>query len=104
LVEGTNYTNGVKRLINDKIMKLNPNIEQVGFVEINNKPKLIMAGGEFCGNATRSAAYFYLKGKKGKIKIGICSGKKLVEAGIDAIGNAWSQIPHLFWKEYCYSS
>ena len=73
-------------------MNLHPNIEQVGFIEIDNQPRLIMAGNEFCGNATRSATYFYLKGKQGKIKIKVCDDI-IIEAGIDSKGNVWSHMP-----------
>ena len=39
-----------RRLVARQIMKLHPQVEQVGFV--NSKvPHLFMAGGEFCGNA-----------------------------------------------------
>jgi diaminopimelate epimerase len=46
-------------LINDDIQNKNPEVEQVGFLEEKNGlPFLQMAGGEFCGNATRSFACF----------------------------------------------
>lgn len=50
----------------DEIMRKNKAIEQVGFIE---KPKqgcafhLQMTGGEFCGNASLSAAALYLKSR-----------------------------------------
>lgn len=47
----------------DEIMKLHPEVEQVGFVYFEpGRPVsalLRMAGGEFCGNATMSAAALY---------------------------------------------
>ena len=48
----------------DEIMKAHPEVEQVGFVyfdPIRPVPTYLrMAGGEFCGNATMSAAALYL--------------------------------------------
>ena len=55
-----------EKKINDFIMKKHKNVEQVGFININGIKELQMAGGEFCENATRSAAYSYLNGKQGK--------------------------------------
>ncbi len=72
----------------DTIMKKNPKIiEQVGFFYGEKIVTLDMAGGEFCGNATRSLAYLCCVkgfGKKIYIKsehfksplVGIVSGKK----------------------------
>lgn len=48
--------------IANAIMRNNTDIEQVGFLESgknNLGVHLQMMGGEFCGNATRSAAYWY---------------------------------------------
>lgn len=43
--------------INDQIQNQDPSIEQVAFYETaNGLPRMQMAGGEFCGNATRSFA------------------------------------------------
>ena len=43
--------------ISGRIMAENPGVEQVGFAELKEDViKLNMAGGEFCGNATMSAA------------------------------------------------
>lgn len=91
LVEGINIDEQTKKKLNDKIMNIHPNIEQVGFVSLD-KYKLIMAGGEFCGNATRSAAYYYLNGKHGDIEINV-SNNMIMKAGVNKEGKAWSQIP-----------
>lgn len=61
--EKTDYKNICKRL-----MESDKEIEQVGFVE-NSENKncsfhLEMAGGEFCGNAARSAAYLWCLDRK----------------------------------------
>ena len=82
LVYGTNYTKKMKKKINDAIMKKHTNVEQVGFISNNGKKELQMAGGEFCGNATRSAAYNYLDGMQGKIHICVNSKDKII-AGVD---------------------
>ena len=45
-----------------KLMELEPDTEQVGFVGFENDGvRLRMAGGEFCGNAAMSAAVLYLQ-------------------------------------------
>jgi len=61
-----------------KLMKKEPTCEQVGFIARadNSGIALEMAGGEFCGNASLCAAYYYIlninnKAKNVKVK---CSG------------------------------
>jgi len=98
LVEGSNIDEQTKKILNDKIMSTHPNIEQVGFISLD-KFKLDMAGGEFCGNATRSAAYHYLKGNKGEIKINI-SNNMVIKAGVDENKRAYSEIPLYFGKDF----
>ncbi len=92
LVYGTNYTKTIKKKINNAIMKKHTNVEQVGFINNNGKKELQMAGGEFCGNATRSAAYNYLHGMQGKIQICV-NAKDTIIAGIDKNKKAWCEIP-----------
>ncbi len=92
LVYGTQYNETMKKRINDAIMKRHTNVEQVGFINDNGKKELQMAGGEFCGNATRSAAYNYLNGKQGKIQICVNSKDKII-AGVDKDKKAWCEIP-----------
>ena len=91
-VYGLKYTQEQRKKINDLIMAKHPNVEQVGFIELNNKPELQMAGGEFCGNATRSAASIYLNGKSGSLQMFVNS-KDLINAGVDKEGKAWCEIP-----------
>jgi diaminopimelate epimerase len=58
--------------INTYIQNKNPEIEQVMFVDNDLPlPKGTMAGGEFCGNATRSLGYYLLKGKDGSVDLSI---------------------------------
>ena len=91
LVMGTNYSSEEKKSINEVILISNPRIEQVGFIN-SNKPELQMAGGEFCGNATRSAAFYYLQKKPGKLQIKVNS-KDIINAGVYENGDAWCEIP-----------
>lgn len=57
-----------RRFVADLLMKAEPTAEQVGFVDGN---VLNMAGGEFCGNATRCASFI-----TGFDEI-ICSGQSI---------------------------
>jgi len=92
LVEKLGYTPEVRKQINDRIMADNGDVvEQVGFVEKGATPELKMAGGEFCGNATRSAAFYYLEGKPGQMKIKV--NDAFVNAGVYENGDAWCEIP-----------
>ncbi len=92
LVLTKNYSTEEKKAINDVILKYDKSIEQVGFVDAEQFPELQMAGGEFCGNATRSAAYYYLKGQAGTIKV-LVNGHDEINAGVYENGEAWCEIP-----------
>lgn len=96
LVIGDRFTSEERRIINDAIMDTDPETEQVGFVQdvpgMPASPSLRMAGGEFCGNASRSAAFYYLKGKEGQLLMTV-SGEKQVACGVCENGDAWCQIP-----------
>ena len=81
LVLKKGYTPKEKIAINNAILENDKTIEQVGFVDSNYEPELQMAGGEFCGNATRSAAYYYLNGDCGEIKIKV-NNKDFINAGV----------------------
>ena len=94
LVIGLEKDRHQRRIINDFIMEKHGNIEQVGFINPDKKnPELIMAGGEFCGNATRSAAWYYLSGSQGEIKIKVSGVKTWLKAGVDGKAEAWAQMP-----------
>jgi len=79
LINGCDYTNEQKKLINKMIMDKYSQVEQVGFLskKIN---RLEMAGGEFCMNASRCAVYEYLKNSnKEKVEFSVSgTNKKLV--------------------------
>lgn len=90
VIEGS-YSAAEKKRINDAIMNADPEIEQVGFLGPRERPSIQMAGGEFCGNATRSAALYYLQGKKGHLGITVNIDDR-VACGVRG-SNAWCGIP-----------
>jgi diaminopimelate epimerase/ribosomal protein S18 acetylase RimI-like enzyme len=80
--------------INNFIQEAYPNIEQVGFVNIDPaNAELMMAGGEFCGNATRSTAWLALNGKPGDMEIQVSGVKGKLKAGVTNLGEAYAQMP-----------
>jgi len=56
-------------------------------------PELVMTGGEFCGNAARSAAYYYLHGHPGELTLRVSGAREPVRAGVGSGGIAWAEIP-----------
>lgn len=71
-----------------EIMTENEDIEQVGYLETSSNPdaacRLQMMGGEFCMNATRSAAYYYAKQNNLKKMLMEASGcSELIEVEIE---------------------
>ena len=71
-------------------------VEQVGFVNTDAAtPELIMAGGEFCGNAMRAAAAYYLDGGTGTMEITVSGAGKPLRAGSDTPGEVWAEMPVL---------
>ena len=87
LVIGDKYTKEEKRLINDKIMEKEPNVEQVGFLS-EEEVKITMAGGEFCGNAIRCAILYYkLQKDTSNIKI----NNEFIKGGREN-NNVWCSI------------
>lgn len=85
-----------RRVVGEKIMQMYPNVEQVGFYKLNEdntQAQLIMAGGEFCGNATRALAYLALKGKIGQITIKASGTKQFLQAGVKKKNTAFAQMP-----------
>ena len=79
LVIGDEYNLEQRRLINSKIMEKETKVEQVGFLSKKDR-KLTMAGGEFCGNATRCATVYYIK-KQESMELEINNNK--IKAGIN---------------------
>jgi len=94
LVIGIQDDPGKRKIINDQIMKDNLNVEQVGFINLDpDNTELMMAGGEFCGNATRSTAWLSLNGQPGQIKIKVSGVSEILQAGVKDNGEAWAQMP-----------
>ena len=93
LVIGDEYTKEEKKIINDKIMEENHEVEQVGFVSLKEN-KISMAGGEFCGNATRCACKYYLENTKID-NLEIVINNYLIKSGIYRGGEIWCEIPIL---------
>ena len=95
---GINENPAERKRINDELMALYPgSIEQVGFVDLTpGSYRLQMAFNEFCGNATRSAAYVALDGQQGEIEIVVSDGTKdgvRLKAGVAEDGEAFAQMP-----------
>lgn len=89
LVIGDEYNLEQRRLINSRIMEREKNVEQVGFLSQKYR-RLTMAGGEFCGNATRCAAFYYL-GEKQTIELEINNNK--INVGINEKSEVWCEVP-----------
>ena len=89
LVIGDEYNWKQRRLINNKIMEKETIVEQVGFISQKNR-KLTMAGGEFCGNATRCATLYYI-GEQQSIELEINNDK--IKAGINGKSEVWCEVP-----------
>ena len=84
----------IRKFINDLVMRDDPRIEQVGFVNQDiAKPVLQMAGDEFCANAARSAAYYYLNGKEGNIALKSSGTSRSIEVGIMPDNQAYTEVP-----------
>ena len=83
-----------RKELNSVIQHIYSNIEQVGFVNLDPAhAELMMAGGEFCGNATRSTAWKVLDGQPGTIEIKVSSVANPLRAGVTAEGEAFAQMP-----------
>ena len=77
--------------ISNKIMKDDPNIEQVGFLKKYSDSifRLEMAGLEFCGNASRAFACFLVKEKfvkKNTFEISVSGYDNLIECNVEKNG------------------
>ena len=77
--------------ISNKIMKSDPNIEQVGFLKKYSDSifRLEMAGLEFCGNASRAFACFLVKEKyvnTNTFEISVSGYDNLIECNVEKKG------------------
>ena len=69
-------------------------VEQVGFLSRDPlAPALLMAGGEFCGNAMRSAAAYYLERGGQEVELSVSGAPKPLRAGRTPEGGIWAQMP-----------
>ncbi len=83
-----------------RLMQLEPKTEQVGFVSLaENGVSLRMAGGEFCGNASMSAAAWWLKHiglKESKVLVNVWGTESLVPVEIRECGDdVWQASVHM---------
>lgn len=66
-----------RKELNRQLLTLHPSVEQAGCLSIKEgQPQVEMMGGEFCGNATRSAgacALYFNGEKEGEFQV-TCSG------------------------------
>lgn len=94
IVLGTDYTNEEKCRINQAIKAKHDKVEQVGFVSTDIKnPVFCMAGGGFCGNGTRAAAFHFLNGNAGEIILSVPGISGNIHAGVSLKNNAWTDLP-----------
>jgi diaminopimelate epimerase len=93
LVFGNHYNENQKKTINDAILEKHKCLEQVGFVS-KDTMELNMAGGEFCGNATRCAVRYYLNNDlDSECRIKVSGIKECLLAGIDMSNQVWVDVP-----------
>ncbi len=99
-------------IIAKKIMETEKSVEQVGFVDFsNNCISLRMAGDEFCGNATISAAVLYceLKNKTGTVLVGIYGCKNKIQVDVKKVEDGFlcdgyfEKSSNIEEKEFCYN-
>lgn len=72
-----------------KLMEMEPTAEQTGFLSVSDSsvPSLRMGGGEFCGNATMSAAVYYAMNAeltKGHVFVRVSGAPEPVSVEIEA--------------------
>jgi len=81
-----------------QILRDDPRAEQVGFLSCDDEFSLTMAGGEFCGNALRCAAFEFLNGAPGILSISSSGTDEFLSCGVssdDEDGNpvVWAKMP-----------
>ena len=87
------YDPEVRLRVQDAILARHRDVEQVGFISDDaSMPQLFMAGGEFCGNAVRAAAWHYLRRKPGEIKMRVLGVADDIRAGVSESLNVWAQV------------
>jgi len=103
LVFNKYYNTHKKKIINNIILSKHSEVEQVGFID-RDQFNLKMAGGEFCGNATRCAVKYYLKDNLGKeISIKVSGMGERLYSGMGSDNNIWVDIPVKFVENTKYN-
>lgn len=93
IIADESMRNYINQLIISKYKGTENEIEQVGFIsEDEAHPQLMMAGGEFCGNALRSAALYYCQNRT-NIEIKVSGVSKKLKVGILPNGDIWAEMP-----------
>lgn len=92
LVMGLEYSDEERKIINNKILKQNDDVEQVGFMDIK-KRRLEMAGGEFCLNATRCAIWKILNGKVGSVDLTVSGNNNVLTGQILENKDVYVKLP-----------
>ena len=76
-----------------RLMAVEPETEQVGFVRFDNDGMALrMAGGEFCGNASMSAAVLYAEQKtlsRADVSVSVSGTREPVTVTVEKTGNRW---------------
>jgi diaminopimelate epimerase len=83
----------------EKLMEIEPSAEQVGFVRGDGSHHFLqMAGGEFCGNASMSAAVYYAiqeELSKGAVLLKVSGAADPVEVQVEKQSESWSGRVHM---------
>jgi len=94
LVFGLDYDKATRRKIDHDIRRNYEVVEQVGLVgKTDGSHHLDMAGGEFCGNATRCAAWYFLNNTIGDLDINVSGVAEPLKAGVKQADTAWTTMP-----------
>lgn len=82
------------REVNDFMLATDPSIEVVMFVNTDgDMPVGEMAGGEFCGNATRSFGFYLLNGKPGETFVRVSGAEKPLKVRVQQDGVSKAEVP-----------
>lgn len=82
---------GLRRKAAEAVFRAEPDMEQLGFLSLpeGELPLLRMSGGEFCGNASLSAAAWLLRSSgrdKGRVELRVSGAKEPVAAELERRG------------------
>jgi len=90
LVE-TQIERNLQAPIAEKLMEINPDCEQVGFIENNEQMHLQMMGGEFCGNAALCFASYIFDNynRTNSLEINISGVSDLIHVDLEKSDNSF---------------